>query len=137
MERGARKHPQWKHLATEQQNILRQKALKDGFDEVLLLDSAENITEGSISNVFFIHNDALFTPKDNILPGTFREFIIECALQHNIPLLKTQIKASSIKDMEVFFCNAIRGIISTAPPSPLLRKLIHIANQHILQRIST
>ena len=51
--------------------------------------------------------------------------------------VQTQIKASDIHGMEIFFCNAVRGIISTTAPSYFLRNLIEICDQEILQRIST
>jgi branched-subunit amino acid aminotransferase/4-amino-4-deoxychorismate lyase len=62
------------------ENMLsRQNAQKMGFDEALFLNENEIITEGTVSNIFFIKRGILFTPHIScgLLPGITRQFIID------------------------------------------------------------
>jgi len=81
-----------------------------GFDEALLLNTKGHIAEGSISNIFFIKNDCLFTPpiEDGALPGIMREAVLKKAQALG---LKTK-EASLTPDIaltcdEVFLTNSL------------------------------
>jgi len=55
--------------------LARAEAEADGLDESLLLNERDFITEGSISNVFFVANSGLIMPpvESGILPGITRQ----------------------------------------------------------------
>jgi branched-chain amino acid aminotransferase len=56
------------------------EALKEGFDEALLLDTENFISEGSGENLFAIKNNELFTPNlEASLDGITRKAIISLA----------------------------------------------------------
>ena len=62
------------------ENILaRQEAQESNYDEALFLNTELIITEGSISNLFFIKNGKIFTPSQScgLLPGIVRRLVIE------------------------------------------------------------
>ncbi|GAI05014.1 unnamed protein product, partial [marine sediment metagenome] len=63
-------------------NVLaRREAEAAGLDESLLLNERGFITEGSISNVFFVAHSGLVTPpvESGILPGITRKVVMELA----------------------------------------------------------
>ncbi|MCD6109613.1 aminotransferase class IV family protein [bacterium] len=75
--------------------------------EALLVDCNNRITECSMSNVFFVKKGKLITPKDDILKGTVRGFIIK----------KTKVKLTVIKKKdlskmdEAFITGTVKGIL--------------------------
>lgn len=72
--------------------------------EVLLVNSSNNITEGSKSNIFFIKDQCVFTPKTkNVLPGITRQKIAQIAIDNNICYKEVDINSSSITDFEAAF----------------------------------
>jgi branched-chain amino acid aminotransferase len=56
--------------------IARREAEKKKAYEALLVDRHNNITEGAFSNVFAVRNGQLITPKEGILEGTIRNYIL-------------------------------------------------------------
>ncbi len=72
--------------------------------EVLLVDRGGRITEGSRSNVFFVKNDRLFTPKGgDVLSGITRRKIISLAQEMNIELVEADIFLSEISGFQALF----------------------------------
>jgi branched-chain amino acid aminotransferase len=90
-----------------------QYAIKNGFDDALLLNHRGNICEASTSNLFMVQKGILFTPalSQGCVAGTKRKELLE-----KLPVLGFQIEETIItKDMvfemeEIFLTNAVRGI---------------------------
>jgi branched-chain amino acid aminotransferase len=58
----------------------------------LMLDINGNITEGTGANIFFVMDDALYTPTTrNILNGISRQYSIEIAKKLNIKVVEADI----------------------------------------------
>lgn len=59
--------------------IEKKKATEEGYKEVIFLNEKGDISEGAVSNIFFIKDKKIFTPSLNsgILAGTMREYIID------------------------------------------------------------
>jgi branched-chain amino acid aminotransferase len=58
----------------------------------ILLDHAGNIAEGLGSNIFFVRDDELYTPRERfVLPGISRETVIDLAKGCGIPVNETDI----------------------------------------------
>lgn len=73
-----------------------------------LLVSNNIIKEGSRSNVFFIKNDALYTPHiSKVLPGIIRRKVFEACKRKKIDIVETDI---NIKDLEQYNGVFITGI---------------------------
>lgn len=91
-------------------NILeREKALKEGYDEVLFLNEEDIICEGSISNVFFIKNNTIYTPsiKCGILNGIMRQWIIN---RYNV--IEGQYTLEQLYSSDgIFITNSLIGIM--------------------------
>lgn len=97
------------------ENILaRQEALRHAADEGIWLNSHDHLMEGTMSNLFFVNNDALFTPSlaCGCLPGTRRAFVLKLAKILKLPATEgTFLKEDILQADEVFLTNALMGIM--------------------------
>ena len=59
--------------------LAKRDALKDGFDEALMMDSSGCIAEGSGENIFVVKNNIISTPakSHSILPGITRDSVMK------------------------------------------------------------
>ena len=84
-----------------------QHALKKKAHEALLVDHRGRVTEGSMSNVFFVRKGKVITPKKNILEGTVRNLVIKMAKAK-----QTTIKKRDLQKLdECFITSTIKGIL--------------------------
>lgn len=80
--------------------LIAQKA----FYEVLLVDSNNHITEGSRSNVFFIKDKRIITPKaEKVLPGITRQKTIECASELGFSFVEKELALTELPKFEAAF----------------------------------
>jgi para-aminobenzoate synthetase/4-amino-4-deoxychorismate lyase len=85
------------------------EAWKEGFDDTIFLNEKEEVTEGTISNIFIRRAGRLFTPplSSGVLPGVFRRHLLETTADAEECVLK-------LPDLEsadaIFLCNSVRGI---------------------------
>lgn len=96
-------------------NILaKQEAMSQGYDEAILLNTASNIADGSISNIYIVKNGQILTPPvvDGALPGVVRSILL-AELNHLFPIIeKTILPAELLGADEVFLTNALMGVKS-------------------------
>ena len=65
--------------------------------EVVYVNSKNEITEGSRSNIFFVQNQHLVTSElSSVLPGVTRAVIIDLAKHHGIPVVEKKIPLSDL-----------------------------------------
>lgn len=92
------------------ENILeREEALAKGYDEVLFLNESGFVAEGSISNIFIVKGDEIFTPsiKYGLLPGIVRNFII-----NEFKVIEKEISLDDLFNAdELFITNSLLGIM--------------------------
>jgi len=89
--------------------LLREKAIKEGFFEAILLDNNNNVTEGTISNLFLIKNNHLKTPSLNefVLGGIMRNAILDICRTNNISFKETAITEKDLYEAdEIFLTNS-------------------------------
>ncbi len=112
------------------ENILaKQEAIRNGAEEGLWLNTQGYISEGTMSNLFFIKDEILFTPSlvSGCLPGTRRQLIIDLAKSLQIPTCEGLYQFSTLLSAdEIFMTNALMGIMpvrqidtSPIPNAPL------------------
>lgn len=92
-----------KHYATDR-----------NFDDAIFLDSSDNILECSMSNIFFVKSNTIYTPKSSapILNGIMKSNVERVCKNLNINLVQCNIKISSIDEYEgVFVTNSLMGIM--------------------------
>lgn len=93
--------------------IEREKAKKNGFDEVLFLNTEGYVAEGSVSNIFLIKDNKIFTPsvESGLLSGIIRNFLIE-NLRENYDIKEKKISFEELINAdEVFITNSLMGIM--------------------------
>ncbi len=94
-------------------NILaKQEAMSQGYDEAILLNTASNVADGSISNVFMVKDQQIFIPPvtDGALPGVVRSILLEEYSSDFSVEEKSISPAELLQADEVFLTNALMGI---------------------------
>ncbi len=73
--------------------LARIEALKDGYDEAIMLNYYGKVAEGSAENIFLVNNAEISTPplSAGILNGITRDSVIKIATAYEIPVTETNI----------------------------------------------
>jgi len=114
-----------------------------GLDESLLLNERDLITEGSISNVFFVGRSGLVTPPvdSGILPGITRGVVLELARNLKINASEIDIKIADLAQFnEAFLTNSIMEIMPLVEVRDSSGKIIIIGSGKpgaVTQRLMT
>lgn len=126
-----------KHLNRLEQVLARQEWDEVDIAEGLMLDSNDNVIEGTMSNIFMVQDGTLYTPNlDRCgIAGVVRGQVLEHARRMKIPTCITQLSESSLHQAdELFLTNSIIGIWpirdfadTVFTPGPLTRKFSHLA----------
>ena len=101
-----------KHL-NRLDNVLARSEWQDEYQEGLMLDETDNVIEGTMSNIFAVKNNQLYTPSLNLsgVDGIIRSQILSIAQEQGIEINITDIKSEALNEMdEIFICNSIIGI---------------------------
>jgi 4-amino-4-deoxychorismate lyase len=95
------------------ENILaRREASLSGFDESLMLNERDEVTECSASNIFWFKDNTLFTPSGEcgLLCGTTRDLILNFMPEYGISTVECKFSLTDLKDAEfVFITNSLIG----------------------------
>ena len=115
--------------------LAKREALKDGYDEALLLDTDGYVAEGSGENVFIVRNGLIKTPPlTAILEGITRDTIIQLAAERGMRCVEERFTRDElyIAD-EAFFTGTAAEItpirevdsrtIGTGKPGPVTKEL--------------
>ncbi len=89
--------------------FIREEAIKNGFNDSILINTKGKISETTISNIFFIKNGQIYTPGKNcgILNGIIRNWIIS-----NYPVTEGDYTLEEIINSDgAFLTNSLIGII--------------------------
>jgi len=89
----------------------RQRALAEGFYEVLFTNTRGEVTEGSITSIFIKRQDTILTPamECGLLPGVFRGHLLEHGSQ---PVREAILTRRDIEQAEALFVgNSVRGLV--------------------------
>jgi len=90
-------------------------ARDQGFFDALFTNEREEITEGSITNIFFLKNGHIFTPsvEAGLLPGITRQQVIQIAEHLGIPLTESMIMPSDLIRFDgAFVTNSVIEILA-------------------------
>lgn len=84
--------------------MARTDALREGYDEALLLDAQGHVAEGSVENVFIVRDGELVTPPlTYILNGITRDSIIRLAAQEGLVVREEFFTRDSVYIADEFF----------------------------------
>jgi branched-chain amino acid aminotransferase len=102
--------------------------------EVLLVNGNRFITEGSRSNVFFIKDDALFTPPiDLVLGGITRQVVVNIAKKLGIPLKEELVSIDRLTEFSgAFLTGTSPGIL----PISMIDEIKYRVNPPILLKLA-
>ena len=85
--------------------LAKTEAVLAGFDEAILLNSDDNISEGAGENLFMVTDGRLITPPlgDGILPGITRSTVMEVAREE----LGLEVVESHISRTEIYIADEV------------------------------
>ena len=92
----------------------RNEAISKGATESLFISSDDFILEGSVSNIFLIKKETVFTPSldFNILAGIIRGKVLKICAADNIEVKEEKLKLGDLnKSDEIFITNSLIGIM--------------------------
>jgi branched-chain amino acid aminotransferase len=102
--------------------------------ECLFVDSKKYVTEGSVSNVFIVRKNVLITPKNGILPGTTRNFVLSLAKKRSITAVEKDFKLEELYGAdEVFITNAPKGIVPVKKIDDINKGPIGVITKQIME----
>ncbi|MCX6223349.1 MAG: aminotransferase class IV [Bacteroidia bacterium] len=118
------------------------QALQDlGVFEVLLVNEAGNITEGSRTNHFYVKDSVLCTaPLESVLPGITRQKVIDAADVLNIKLIENYLHESEVGQVDEMFTSgtsagvqpiAVVNGIRLPEDKPVTLRLQQVYNQMV------
>ncbi len=142
-----RNNPNAKIFQTQVRQQADELMEKEGLYEVLLVDQAGRITEGSRSNVFFVKNESLLTPPGNeVLLGVTRQKTISLAGKAGIPFYEQDVFLDDLPLFQGIFITGTSpkilpvsqiGSLSFDPVQRIVQQLRESYNQLILEYIET
>ena len=115
--------------------MTRTEALRQGYDEALLLDPAGYVAEGSVENIFLVRHGELITPPlTYILEGITRDSIIRIARDAGLKVREEFFSRDTVYVAdEAFFCGTGAEVtpvvecddrkIGDGKPGPITRRL--------------
>lgn len=83
------------------------------FNDCLVLNTAGNIADSTIANVFAIKGDSVFTPalSEGCIAGTMRQYLINSLGLAGMQVEEIIVSTSFLADAdEIFLTNAVKGI---------------------------
>ncbi|MBU3098337.1 MULTISPECIES: aminotransferase class IV [Clostridium] len=100
------------------ENIIERGIIIDkGYNEALFLNTDGLLSEGAVSNIFFIKNGIIYTPKIKcgLLPGIVREFVVQNSSAMGFIVEEGEFTYDQLVDAEgVFITNSIMGIMKVS-----------------------
>ena len=119
-------------------------ALKDGYEEAILLDANGYVAEGTGENIFLVKNDVLYTPgpESDILMGITRDSVIQIARDLGQTVVEKLISVNELLSAdEVFFSGTYAEIapvrqighytIGTQTPGPATRAIMDVFHRAV------
>lgn len=101
-----------KHL-NRLENVLARNEWRDEYDEGLMVDCQDSIIEGTMSNVFSVKDNVVYTPSlDQCgINGVIRQQVLSIADELKLVVQKTNLTQSELAHMdEIILTNSVIGI---------------------------
>ena len=121
--------------------LARSDAQKEGYDDAILMNAGDYITEGATSNIFLVKKDVVTTPSlsSGIIPGIAREVILQIAKRFRLKTREILVRRRDLLGAEeVFLTNSMAEVlpvikigfdkVGDGKPGPVT-KLLHISYQ--------
>lgn len=116
-----------------------------GATEALFLNTAGDLCEGAVSNLFLVRDGTVLTPSlgSGCLPGITRSLILDLCPQLGLPFLEKALRPADLAAAdEVFLTNSLHGLLPVLKadhhpfddPGPVTARLM-AARDDLLQRL--
>ena len=95
------------------EQVLARAEWRDEFQEGLILNLNEHVVEGTMSNLFVVKEQKIYTPDLTLsgVKGVTREIILTIARQNHMPVQEASLTADFVLDAdELFVSNSVIGI---------------------------
>ncbi len=116
--------------------LAKAEALRNGYDEAIMLDIAGNVAEGSGQNLFLVRDGVLLTPPiaGGILHGITRDAVMRIAADFDLTVREIEIPREMLYVAdEAFFCGTAAEVtpivaidkysIGTGKPGPIATRI--------------
>lgn len=140
---GERPLPNAKQIILELRKSTVKAITEKKLYEVILVDRSGRLTEGSRTNMFFIHGNVVYTPPlHQVLPGITRDKVFEICKTNKMQIVEKEIAASEIESFDAAFLTGTSpNVLPIAsiddvvynPQNELLRKII-LAFNHMVRK---
>ncbi len=86
-------------------SLARVEALKNGYDEAIMLNYDGKISEGSAENIFILKNTKIITPPltSNVLEGITRDSVIKIIKKNGGKVIESDLKKKDLYSAEEVF----------------------------------
>jgi branched-chain amino acid aminotransferase len=106
-------------------SLTKNAAIRQGFDDAIMLDYRGYVAECSSANIFFVFNGELHTPTpDCFLNGITRQTVIELAQKAGIKVIERHIELAEIESADEVFVTGTAAEIT--PVVQIQEKLLNI-----------
>lgn len=126
----------YKHKTTNYyENIYTKKyATENNFDDGLFVNYENIILECSMSNIFFIKEDKIYTPHEElpILNGIMKRKILDICKKLNIEVIEGEIKLEDIKNFDFAF---ISNSLMKAMKISQIDQIAYPSNNEVFKKI--
>ena len=126
----------YKHKTTNYyENIYTKKyATENNFDDGLFVNYENIILECSMSNIFFIKEDKIYTPHDElpILNGIMKRKILDICKNLNIEVIEGEMKIENISKFDFAF---ISNSLMKAMKISQIDEIIYPSNNEVFEKI--
>ncbi len=102
--KGKRLSPNAKVINYDLRQFVKAEIIKNNAFEALLINDANQITEGSKSNFFLIKDKKVYTPfAKDVLVGVTRNYVFDICKKNNIEIIETDICFNDLKSYNSCF----------------------------------
>jgi len=123
------------------------EAVKEGFDEVVMLNERGEVTECTSANIFVVRGEKVLTPPLNsgCLEGVTRGILMEIAPEAGVSVLEQALRPEDLHSAdEVFISSTNRNLISAAEiagtkipaPGPVCERLNELFDAYVADYVS-
>ena len=95
------------------EQVLARAEWQDDFQEGLMLNLNGHVIEGTMSNLFIVKNQKIYTPEITVsgIKGVMREFILTIAMGNHVSVQEALLTPDLVLHAdELFVCNSVIGI---------------------------
>ncbi len=107
-------------------NVLQMNIAADQSCDEIIMHHNNIITEGGASNIFFVHENTICTPKlsNKILPGITRAILIDVIKDQRLPFQESDFDINILKDAScIWFTSSTKGVAPVEEVINLNKKL--------------